>query len=223
VDGFSTNHVSLHANMYALAFGLVPETIKPSVIEFIKQKRMACGVYSSNYLLESMFDAGEPDYALSLLTDTTDRSWNNMLKVGATMTTEAWDNKYKSNNGWSHAWSSSPVHILPRKLMGIEPLTPGFETIIIKPKPASVKNSSVKLPTIRGEVKAEFINEPDRFSLTIEIPGNTNAKVSLPAKGEVAELKVDNQVSKNFTLKDGRVIVENIGSGLHQFELKIKN
>ena len=184
---------------------------------------MACGVYSANYLLEAMFDADEPDYALSLLTDTTDRSWYNMIKVGATMTTESWDNKYKSNNGWSHAWSSSPAHILPRKLMGIEPLTPGFETIMIKPKPASVKNASVKLPTIRGEVKAEFINESGRFNLTVEIPGNTNAKVSLPAKSEIIELKVDNQVSKNYTLIDGRVIIENIGSGEHQFEIKFKN
>ena len=107
--------------------------------------------------------------------------------------------------------------------MGIEPLTPGFETIMIKPKPASVKNASVKLPTIRGEVKAEFINESGRFNLTVEIPGNTNAKVSLPAKSEIIELKVDNQVSKNYTLIDGRVIIENIGSGEHQFEIKFKN
>ena len=223
VDGIGSQHASLHANMYALVFGLVPESIKPSVIEFIKQKHMACGVYGANYLLEAMFDSGESEYALSLMTDTSDRSWYNMLKVGATMTTEAWDNKYKTNNGWSHAWSSSPAHILPRKLMGIEPLTPGFETIIIEPKPASVKKASVKLPTIRGTVKAEFVNEPDRFYLKLEIPGNTDATVSLPAKGEVVELKIDNQINNDFTLRNGRVIIKNIGSGLHQFELKIKN
>ncbi len=220
VDGIGTKHASLHANMYALVFGLVPESIKPSVIEHIKQKRMACGVYSANYLLEAMFDADESEYALSLLTDTTDRSWYNMLKVGATMTTEAWDNKYKSNNGWSHAWSSSPAHILPRKLMGIEPLTPGFETLIIKPKPASVKHASVKLPIIRGEVKAKFLNESDRFELIITVPGNTQAKVSLPVKGDVKELKIDNEVVKNYTLDDGRLIINKIGSGKHQFEIK---
>jgi len=174
-DGMGSQHASLHANMYPLVFGLVSESIKSTVIDFIKQKGMACGVYGANFLLEAMFEHNEPEYALSLLTDTTDRSWYNMLKVGATMTTEAWDNKYKSNNGWSHAWSSSPAHILPRKLIGIEPLTPGFETIMIKQKPATVKKASVKLPTIRGEVKSEFINESDHFNLTVKIPGNTNA------------------------------------------------
>ena len=223
IDGIGTNHASLHANMYPLVFGLVPESIKPSVIDYIKQKRMACGVYSANYLLEAMFDADEPEYALSLLTDVSDRSWYNMIKVGATMTIEAWDNKYKNNNGWSHAWSSSPAHILPRKLMGIEPLTPGFETIMIKPKPASVKNASVKLPSIRGEIKAEFVNETDRFTLTVSVPGNTMANISLPIKGEVIELKVDNEVVKKYSLDDGRVIINKIGSGEHKFELRFAN
>jgi hypothetical protein len=220
VDGIGSKHAALHSNMYPLVFGLVPEPIKPSVVVFIKQKRMACSVYGANYLLESMFDADEADYALSLLTDTTDRSWYNMIKIGATMTIEAWDNKYKSNNGWSHAWSSSPAHILPRKLMGIEPLTAGFETIMIEPKPASVKKASVKLPTIRGEVKAEFVNDPHRFNLTVFIPGNTKANVSLPAKGEVFELKVDDRISKDYSLQDGRIIIKNIGAGLHKFEMK---
>jgi hypothetical protein len=223
VDGIRSQHASLHANMYPLVFGLVPESIKSSVIDYIKQKGMACGVYGANYLLEAMFDFNEPDYALSLLTDTTDRSWYNMLKVGATMTTEAWDNKYKSNNGWSHAWSSSPAHILPRKLMGIEPLSPGFETIMIEPQPASVKNASVKLPTIRGAVKAEFINEPFRFFLMVDIPGNTKANVSLPSKGKSFNLVVDNRIYKNYTLLNGRVIIENISSGIHQFELNFDN
>ncbi len=222
VDGIGTANASLHANMYALVFGLIPESMKSTVITYIKEKRMACGVYGANYLLEGMFDADEADYALSLLTDTTDRSWFNMIKVGATMTTEAWDNKYKSNNGWSHAWSSSPVHILPRKLMGIEPLSPGFETIMIKPKPASIENASVKLPSIRGTIKAAFSNQATLFYLTVQIPGNTTANVSLPWKGNQFELRVNNKLFKKYTIIDGRIMIENVRSGKHEFELKRK-
>ena len=35
-------------------------------------------------------------------------------------------------------------------------------------------------------------------------------------------VKIDNQISKDFVLKDGRVIIEEVGSGLHQFELNFK-
>lgn len=85
-----------------------------------------------------------------------------------------------------------------------------------------IDNASVKLPTIRGEVKDEFINETSRFYLSVDIPGNTQAKVSLPTNGEVLELKVDNQVFENYKTKDGRVIIENIASGSHQFEIKFE-
>ena len=157
VDGIGSSHSSLHANLYSLCFGLVPEKYQSSVIDYIKTKGMACGVYSSNYLLDALFNYGQPDYAFSLLTSDSDRSWLNMIRVGATMTTEAWDNKYKSNNGWSHAWSASPVHIIPRKIMGIEPAEPGFGEIIIKPRPGSLSYAKTKLPTIRGEIYVDFV------------------------------------------------------------------
>jgi len=86
-----------------------------------------------------------------------------------------------------------------------------------------VKNASVKLPTIRGTVKAEFINEPSRFFLMVDIPGNTKANVSLPSKGERFNLIVDNRIRKDYKLLNGRVIIENMSSGIHQFELKFDN
>lgn len=219
-DGIGTSHAALHSNMFALAFGLVPEPARESVIAYIKTKGMACGVYGANYLLEALFDAGEADYALSLLTSKTDRSWYNMIRLGSTMTTEAWDNKYKSNNGWSHAWSSSPAHILPRKLVGIEPLTPGFESLRIKPAISELKEASAKLPTIRGEVNAGFVKDDSAFRLTASIPGNTRAQVYLPIYGKVTEVWVDGVLQKRYKQKDSYILIENIASGEHQFEVK---
>lgn len=68
IDGESSLHSSLHANMMALAFDLVPEENKKAVIDFIKTCGMACSVYDAQYLLEGLNNAGEADYALSLLT-----------------------------------------------------------------------------------------------------------------------------------------------------------
>ncbi len=220
VDGIGSTHASLHSNMFALAFDLVPDSKKEKVIEHIKSKGMACSVYGANYLLEALFDAGEAEYAQSLLTSTSDRSWYNMIRKGSTMTTEAWDNKYKSNNGWSHAWSSSPVHILPRKLMGIEPLAPGFKSIQIKPAISSLEWASVKLPTIRGEIRAKYTRAADHFNLFISIPGNTSAKVLLPAKQEVLDVLINKIPTKDYEINDQYIVINNIGSGEHEFEVK---
>jgi alpha-L-rhamnosidase len=222
VDGMGSEHASLHANMYPLCFGLVPDSNKQSVIDFIKSKGMACGVYGSNYLLETLFDNDQADYALGLLTSHSDRSWFNMLRLGATMTTEAWDNKYKSNNGWSHAWSASPAHILPRKIMGIEPAEPGFGKINIRPHPGNLTFSKAIVPTIRGEFKAGFTQVPGKsFTLDISIPVNTTATVYLPVSSGKCSLFVDGKERKCSPVH-GTVKVDDVLSGTHLFKVEVE-
>src|SRR5690606_32527854 len=221
IDGIGTNHASLHANLYPLVFGLIPEKEKPGVLNYIKTKEMACGVYSANYLLEGLFDAAEGAYAMSLLTSKSDRSWYNMLRVGATMTTEAWDNKYKDNNGWSHAWSASPAHILPRKVMGITPAEPGFKRATIKPQPAGLTWAKAKLPTIRGPIEAGFEQGPHGFALAVSLPANTEADVYLPIPPEVDNftLSQNGVVTKKAVRRANYVLLENVGAGSHEFKL----
>ncbi|MFC3198875.1 alpha-L-rhamnosidase C-terminal domain-containing protein [Parapedobacter deserti] len=220
-DGVGTDHASLHANLYPLVFGLVPEKEKQRVLDYIKSKGMACGVYSANYLLEGLFDSGEGEYAMSLLTSTSDRSWYNMLRVGATMTTEAWDNKYKGNNGWSHAWSASPAHILPRKVIGITPSAPGFKRVAIKPQPSGLKWAKAKLPTIRGPIEAVFDVQQRAFSLTVSLPANVIADVYLPVPEGMDDYHVSrNGVVVEKTTKSGSyVLLKDVGAGRHEFML----
>ena len=105
-----------------------------------------------------------------------------MLRMGSTVTTEAWDMKYKENISWTHAWSASPAHIIPRKLMGIEPVEPGFGRVKIRPQLASLEHASVRLPTIRGEIQLSAANRaPEPYSLDLTLPGNVSASVAVPA------------------------------------------
>ena len=180
-DGIGTKHASLHANMFPLAFGLVPPENIKSIISFIKSRDMACSVYGAQYLLEGLYNNGESGYALKLMTSDSKRSWLNMIHVGSTMTTEAWDECYKPNLTWNHAWGSAPANIIPRKLMGIEPLQPGFRKIRIKPQPADLKKIVIEMPTIRGTVTCRWTVQNERFSLEVTIPANSTAQIWLPA------------------------------------------
>lgn len=172
VDGEGSDHSSLHANMIALAFDLVqPENLK-TVIDFIKSRGMACSVYGAQYLLEGLYKAGESDYALSLLTATHDRSWWNMIRTGSTITMEAWDVKYKPNSDWNHAWGSAPANIIPGYMWGIRPLSPGYAKAVIKPQPAWLKFCRIEVPTIRGNIKAEYRISDNNKEYTIYVPAN---------------------------------------------------
>ncbi|SHE75182.1 Arylsulfatase A [Mariniphaga anaerophila] len=172
-DGLGTEHGSVHANMFPLAFGIVPDEYKQRVVEHIKSRGMACSVYGAQYLMEAVYNAGAADYGLELMTATHDRSWYNMIKVGSTISMEAWDMKYKPNSDWNHAWGAVPANIIARYLWGIQPKKPGFEVVSISPQMGDLKSCSIKVPVIRGEISGEYQRINNRLTkYSIDLPGN---------------------------------------------------
>ncbi|MDR3707816.1 MAG: family 78 glycoside hydrolase catalytic domain [Capsulimonadaceae bacterium] len=222
VDGEGACHSSLHANMCAAAFELVPDARMQSVAAFIRGKGMACSVYGAQYLLEACYAANMDGYALDLLTARDERSWMNMIDgLGATMTTEAWSGNVKPNQDWNHAWGAAPANIIPRFVMGIEPVEPGYRSVRIRPRVTGLTSASIKTPTIRGAIRAEFVASTDHVTLTVELPANMTAEIWLPAGGAShARLVVDGAVVQG--VRDGRYVVAyGIGSGKHALERRI--
>lgn len=183
-DALGSDHASLHGNMFPLAFGLVPDSCKSKITAFIKERKMACSVYAAQYLMEALYMAGEGDYALALLLNGSSRSWWNMIRSGSTMAMEAWDNQYKPNLDWNHAWGAVPANIIVRGLMGIQPLRPGFEEFQVKPQIGYLSNVQVTTPTMKGAISAGVNNDRNTgsYTLRLEVPGNTRARVLLPFK-----------------------------------------
>ena len=182
IDGEGSSHSSLHANMCALAFDLVPMDRRPKVIAFVAGKGMACSVYGSQYLMEALYHADAGEAALKLLTSHSERSWAHMIyDVGTTITLEAWDNRFKPNQDWNHAWGAAPANVIPRLLMGIEPIQAGGGVLRIHPQPGHLEWAKMDLPTIRGTVHEEFKSSATLFDLSIKLPANTTAEVWIPA------------------------------------------
>ena len=220
VDGEGSKHSSLHANMFPLAFELTPEGHRKSVLDFIKTKGMACSVYGAQYLLEALYQAGESEYALELMTATSERSWGHMIyDVGTTITLEAWDNRYKPNQDWNHAWGAAPANIIPLWLMGARPLEPGFRKILIQPQPGLLAQAELILPTIRGPIQMRFDNEPGKkFCLRVNIPANMTARIYLPRlASDDTMVCVDGQNMRGV-LEGDVVYIDPVGSGEHILE-----
>lgn len=211
VDGEGTDHSSIHANMMPLAFGIVPKEYIPSVVKFIKSRGMACSVYGAQYLLDALYNAGEDDYALDLMKDQSDRSWYNMLKIGSTITLEAWDMKYKPNADWNHAWGAVPANVIPRRLWGIEPKTPGFGIALIKPQMGSLTSSAIKVPTIKGTIHGDYKVEGGVKTYTIEIPANMGAEFELAYPKDQLLVHNGNKIPRTFKflrLNSGKHVIQ---------------
>ena len=179
VDGEGSAHSSLHANFFPLAFGLAPPARQGKIAAWLASREMACSVYGAQFFLQALFEHGRADRAIALMTAPGDRSWTHMLDLGATMTWEAWDRKYKPNLDWNHAWGAAPANLIPRCLMGVEPLAPGFAKVSISPHPGSLAWAEMRMPTALGGVRIRFENKA-RFRLEVELPARMTARVGLP-------------------------------------------
>ena len=180
-DAIGTTHYSFHANMLPFALGVTNDTCRTAVFNYIKKCGMACSPYGAQFLLDAVFDANDPDYALSLLTDTSKRSWYQMIRRGCTMTTESWNDSIKDNQDWNHAWGAAPANIICRRLMGIEPTKPGFARVRIAPRTGRLGYAYIKHPTPRGTIVVEVSHDKQsRKRLVVEIPPNMTADIVLP-------------------------------------------
>ena len=180
-DGEGTDHTSLHASLFPLALGLVPDEQRATVARWLADRGMACSVYAAQYLLEGLFRAEMGREALDLMLASNDRSWKHMVESGTTITWEAWDQKYKPNQDWNHAWGAAPANLLPRFVLGVEVLEPGWKRAAVRPHPGGLDSAEGKIPTPRGPVLVSW-TAGETFRLRLTLPAGLAARVELPAR-----------------------------------------
>ena len=223
VDGESSEHSALHANFFPLAFGLVPPEQVERVVAFIKSRGMACSVYGSQHLLDALYQVGEGEYALSLLTATHDRSWAHMIyNVHSTITTEAWDNKYKENQDWNHAWGAAPANLIPRGLMGLQPLQAGCKKMRIRPQLGNLEFAEITCPTIRGAVHMRVDQSLHRRQLLLRLPAGMSAELHLAVANDSTVRENGRPVEQNPSISVNRTeagqLVLDLASGAYLFQ-----
>jgi hypothetical protein len=203
-DGHGTGHMSQHASLFPLAFGLVPREYQGAVADYVQKRGMACSVYAAQYLMDGLFSCGAGNWALELISAPTDRSWRHMVDSGATITWEAWDHKYKPNQDWNHAWGAAPANLLPRYVLGAQALDPGWKQARIRPTPCGLEFAKGKVPTPVGIIHVAWENK-NAFQMRIELPAGMTAKLEVPASPN----------SKGVTINGEAVAAKRAGAYWH--------
>jgi alpha-L-rhamnosidase len=193
-DGEGADHASLHANYFPLVSGLVPEAHVQSVLSFIQSKGMATSVYGAQHLIDGLFLNGAADHAIELLSGTGMRSWGHMIYgVGSTITLEAWDNRFKPNQDWNHAWGAAPANLIPRRLMGITPMEPGFRKARIQPQIGSLKYAKLRHPTLLGPIDLEVRQTGNGIDYRIALPPGMSAQLHLEGEAQPREIRASTE------------------------------
>ncbi len=182
-DGTPSPHMAQHATAYALWAGVYTDAaMADRMAEAVfGDGKLHVSVYAAFFLLDGLYRAGRGDLANRLLLDgdTSDgaRTWAYMLRrMGATVTTEAWNETNKPNMTLSHPWGAAPAHLIASGICGLIPTSAGYATVDIRPAFDGIDCLDATLPTIRGGIRMEW----RAGELTVTLPPNMTATVRLP-------------------------------------------
>lgn len=144
-DAPSKRTFSQHPNVLAVLTDLLPEDESRELLErTIENKEIAQYTYYFRfYLAEALKHAGMADCYIDEL-----GPWRQMLEHGLTTFAEEPD-PVRSD---CHAWSSSPVYHFLSLVCGIEPASPGFKTVRIRPSLGPLKTVDARMPHPAGEI-----------------------------------------------------------------------
>jgi len=180
-DGYESSRITQQTQVYALKYGLVPEGKKVQVVEFTKNQGRSCEQSFSYWLLNTMFSEGEGQWALDYIRS----NWGAQMKQDDF--NGAWYEMWESPRGMSksHAWSSGPTALLPEKVLGVEPILPGWKKFKIQPCLYDLKWAEGVVPSVAGDIHVKLkklMKDDQNMGMRIEttIPEKTTSKVYIP-------------------------------------------
>lgn len=144
-DSETSAHCSLHANLYAAYFGLLPKEAEDAFEALMLDPSRRCGVLPMYFALRALGRLGRFDAVYHLLTR--EDLWRKMIREGATACFEAWGKDEKWNTSFCHPWASGAVSVLIEELAGLRPAPDAKGGFRFEPRlPDAVKDFSLTVP-----------------------------------------------------------------------------
>ena len=195
-DAFNAAFLNAAHNGYAdgrqvtsilpLAFGMVPaadvQTVGEQLVHTIATTdggHLDTGIFGTRYLMDALARIGRTDVAMTVLNQTTYPGFGYEISQGATTDWEEWT--YASSmESHDHAMFSGINASLYTDLGGISPTSAGYATLSIAPQvPPGLQHVSASIDTVRGQVVSSWTNTGRSFTLSVTVPVNATATVSV--------------------------------------------
>ncbi len=165
------------ANAYAVDLGLgTEETYENLVRYYTKLGYFDTGIFATDILTRVLFERGDSDLAVDLLTNPGEQGFEHWRRNGATTFHEYWDsNRSRSHN---HPMFGAPVAYLFEYLLGIRQAenTAGYSSLVIAPEATQrFKWMCGSMQTPNGVCAVEYRTESDGTHFKITVPADTKA------------------------------------------------
>lgn len=120
-DSESSGHCSIHANLYAAFFDLLPGESEETYVRLLQTPERVCGVLPAWFALKSLARMGRPEVCFERMMRADAYGWRNMVREGASASFEAWGKDQKWNTSLCHGWSSGFLSLFIEEIAGLHP------------------------------------------------------------------------------------------------------
>lgn len=226
---YSNNTVT--ANILSLELGLVPngyeERVMQNIIDVTKNKfdeHVSCGVLGIQHLMRGLTRRGHTDLAMKIVNQRTYPSYGYMIEHGATTIWELWngDTANPAMNSGNHVMLLGDLLLwYYEDLAGIRQKegTQGYRYLDMKPCfPEELNQVSASYRSASGLIRSEWRKTGKHLTWIIEIPANTQARISIPNRFNIFP-SIGNGIH-SVQEEMGYTIIE-VGSGLYKLQSDI--
>lgn len=159
-EGEINHQITKFPNIFAILYDIVDDATKRNIVDSVMENNKVDPIttpYMRFYELESLCMMGRQTQVLQEIRN----YWGGMLREGAT---SFWEKYIPSEQGTEHlamygrpygkslchAWGASPVYLLGRYFLGIQPTQPGYATWEARPNLADLEWMEGRVPTPNG-------------------------------------------------------------------------
>ena len=173
------------SNAFPLYLGMVPQGQVSAVVSNLAAdiaangNHLNTGIIGTMALFPALTENGNVDLAYTVATQRTFPSYGYWISLGATTLWEEWQSAPRSHD---HAMFGTIDDWFFKYLAGIQPAEPGYKAITVRPYvPTGLTEVDAYQTTPYGRVAVRWQAEHSPFRLSVTIPPNTTATVSVPA------------------------------------------
>ena len=176
-DGQMNTMITKFPNMFAIIYDMVDEKDKQTILDKVmlnEQIEAITTPYMRFYELEALCKMGMQETVLPEIK----AYWGGMLREGATT---FWEKYIPSESGTQHlsmygrpygkslchAWGASPIYLMGRYYLGVEPQRPGYQAFTVRPMLGGLQWMRGDVPTPFGKIHVEM----DEHHITVVSDG----------------------------------------------------
>lgn len=169
---------SPHVNTLAVLYDLAPKARRADIMDrvFVTQP-INCEPYFTYFVLEALSHCHDVGFG-----DSFEKYAHDLFRQWKTLPDTQTYHEMWNSGDLSHAWGSAPMIQMSSTILGVRPISPGFDRVSIDPEGFGQFFVKGIVPTRHGPIAVNYSFDGDTVNIEVSVPPGVTAEVMVPTK-----------------------------------------